>query len=74
MNNGSAGNTNTGGGGGGGGFQDGSPKTGGAGGSGIVIISYPNSFANATSVTGGTLTNVGGNKIYTFTSSGSITF
>jgi hypothetical protein len=25
-------------------------------------------------VTGGTLTNVGGNKIYTFTANGSITF
>jgi hypothetical protein len=59
---------NTGGGGGGG-------TTAGAGGSGIVIISYPNTFSLAASTTGSpTQTNVGGNYIYTFTGSGSITF
>jgi hypothetical protein len=45
------------------------------GGSGIVIISYPNTYADALATTGSpTFTNVGGNKIYTFTGSGSITF
>jgi hypothetical protein len=47
---------------------------GGNGGSGLVILSYSNTYPNATSVTNGTLTNTGGNKIYTFTSSGTITF
>jgi len=46
----------------------------GAGGSGIVIIRYPSTFANATSVTNGTLTTANGYSIYTFLSSGSITF
>lgn len=61
--------TNTGGGGGGGG------GVGGSGGSGIVIIRYSDSYATAASTTGNpvyTITN--GYKIYTFTSSGSITF
>jgi hypothetical protein len=40
-----------------------------------VVISYPNTFAAATSTTGApAITDVGGNRIYTFTGSGSITF
>ena len=49
-------------------------STGASGGSGIVIISYPNTFALAVSTTGSpTVTNVGGDRIYTFAGSGSIT-
>ena len=45
----------------------------GAGGSGIIIISYPNTYTDAVSVTGSyTYTNTGGNKIYKFTGSGTI--
>lgn len=58
--NGSAGTANTGGGGG----------NGAAGGSGIAIISVPTGSITAT---GGTKTTVGGNDIYTFTSSGTFT-
>jgi hypothetical protein len=48
---------------------------GGNGGSGIVIIRYPDSFYPASNTTGNpTLTVTGGYKIYTFTSTGSITF
>lgn len=60
-----AGTTNTGG--GGGGNNDGAGK---AGGSGIVIISYTNTYSDLTSITGLTYTgpvNTGGNKVYTFT-------
>jgi hypothetical protein len=65
---GGGGGTNLGGGAGGSGFGPGS-----SGGSGIVIISYPNSAGDATTVTGTyTFTNSGGNKIYRFTDSGSI--
>jgi hypothetical protein len=40
-----------------------------------VIVAYPNTFADAASTTGSpTFTNTGGNKIYKFTGSGSITF
>jgi hypothetical protein len=40
-----------------------------------VIISYPNTYPLATSTTGSpSQTNVGGNYIYTWTGSGSITF
>jgi hypothetical protein len=42
----------------------------GAGGSGVVIISYPSSNADLTSIGGGltyTKTSAGGNTIYTFT-------
>ena len=67
---GTAGGTNTGGGAGGG---QGS-GTGAAGGSGIVILAYPSTFPAASSVTNGTLTTVGGYKIYTFLTNGSITF
>ena len=51
----------------------GNAGTGGNGGSGIVIIRYPSTFADATSVTNGTKTTANGYTIYTFTSSGSIT-
>jgi hypothetical protein len=40
-----------------------------------VILSYNNSYANAASTTGSPgFANTGGNKIYTFTGTGSITF
>jgi hypothetical protein len=50
-------------------------NTGGAsGGSGIVIVSYSSAYPAATSTTGSpTITESGGNRIYKFTSSGSIT-
>ena len=70
---GGAGTVNTGGG-GGGGFSTSITQAGGAGGSGIVIIRYPNSFSDATSVTNGTKTSITGFTVYTFLSSGSITF
>jgi len=66
---GTSGTTNTGGGGGAG-------VTGAQGGSGIVIVRHSNTYSYATSVVG-TQTNVvntGGYWIYTFLSSGSITF
>jgi Concanavalin A-like lectin/glucanases superfamily len=48
---------------------------GGTGGSGIVIVRYPDSYAAATSTTGSpTITVTGGYNIYTWTSSGSVTF
>jgi len=48
---------------------------GGNGGSGIVIVRYPDSYAAALSTTGSpTITTSGGYRIYTWTSSGSITF
>ena len=62
---------------------DGSPGTGGGGGSGgignpgraggggVVIIRYPN--AGGQRGTGGTVTNVGGYYIHTFTGSGTFT-
>jgi hypothetical protein len=68
---GTAGTVNTGGGGGGGNQNF---VTSGAGGSGIVIIRYPNTFKDATSVTNGTKTSITGFTVYTFLSSGSITF
>jgi hypothetical protein len=64
-----AGAVNTGGGGGGGASSDGLAN-GGNGGSGIVIIRYPSTNANLTSIGGGltyTLTTTGGYKIYSFT-------
>ena len=69
-----AGTSNTGGGGGGGG--NGNPNGNGfSGGSGIVIIRYTTTFSLATSTTGNpTVTTTGGYNIYTWTSSGSITF
>lgn len=70
-----AGTPNTGGGGGGATAILGQ-SNGGSGGKGIVIIRHPNTYSSATSVVG-TQTNVvnsGGYWIYTFLSSGSITF
>ena len=58
-------------GGGGGGIYS---NNAGAGGSGIVIIRYPNTFADAISVSNGTKTTANSCTIYTFTSSGTITF
>ena len=66
-----AGTTNTGGGGGGNGSN---PSNGSAGGSGVVIISYPTSYKLATTSGTVTQTSVGGNYIFTFTGSGTITF
>jgi hypothetical protein len=61
-----AGNPGTNGLGGGGG--GGSSGTGGSGGSGIVIVSY----AGTPKFTGGVVSQVGGNTIHTFTSSGTL--
>jgi hypothetical protein len=67
--NGQSGQSNTGGGGGAtGDYNQG--KSGGAGGSGIVIIRYP----GPPIATGGTITQVGGDTIHTFTATGSHTF
>jgi hypothetical protein len=70
-----AADVNTGGGGGGTAnlVAPGSPNAGGNGGKGVVIIRYPDTFANAT-VSGATLSVTGGYKIYRFTDTGSITF
>lgn len=52
----------------------GSGRAGGTGGSGVVIVRWSDSFPVATSTTGSpTYTNVGGFRIYEFTSSGTIT-
>jgi hypothetical protein len=70
-----AGTANTGG--GGGGNADGNQfgEQSKSGGSGIVIVRYPNTDANAASTTGSpSFTNTGGFKIYAWTGSGSITF
>jgi hypothetical protein len=69
--NGAAGAVNTGNGGGGAGDR----QTGGSGGKGVVIISYPNTFADAASTTGSpTYGNSGGKKYYIFNDSGTIIF
>jgi hypothetical protein len=69
-----SGTANTGGGGGGAASSASSP-TGGAGGSGIVIIRYPANCAPPTSTTGNPQINYADSyQIYTFTSSGTITF
>ena len=68
--NGTAGAANTGGGGGGGGANASGSGNGGNGGSGIVIISY----VGTPIATGGTITQVGGNTIHTFTSNGTFAF
>ena len=70
--NGASATNNSGSGGGGGAFSVHSEYTGGNGGSGIVII---RSAAVAAATTGSpTITTVGGDTVYTFTQSGSITF
>jgi hypothetical protein len=71
---GQSGTTNTGGGGAGGSYNAGT-LSGGSGGSGVVILRYPGAYKPAT-VTGSnvTYTSDGSNLIYTFYSSGTITF
>jgi hypothetical protein len=61
--------------GGSGGIGSNSPIVfGWTGGSGIVVISYPDTIAAATTTTGSpTITTSGGNRIYKWTGSGSIT-
>ena len=75
--NGGAGGANTGGG-GGGCAQYYAPYSqfgvSGAGGSGVVIISYLSGYKDATATGTYTKTTSGGNTIYTFTGSGTITF
>ena len=66
-----SGATNTGGG-GGGVYLTGAGTA--SGGSGVVIISYPNTYKPATATGTFTLTNSGGNYIFKFTGSGTITF
>ena len=67
---------NTGGGGGGAGYSGSEVSTlSGDGGSGIVILRYPSTYAYATSTVGSpNVIILGGNIIYTFWQSGSITF
>jgi hypothetical protein len=66
---------NTGGGGGGGSAGGSVTGSGGTGGSGIVIIRYPATASPPTSTTGSPqVSYAGGYQIYTWTSSGSITF
>jgi hypothetical protein len=67
---GTAGTANRGGGGGGAGVGG----TGGAGGSGVIIVAYSTTFKAATATGTYTQTVSGGNYIYTFTGSGTITF
>ena len=70
---GSAGLTNRGGGGGGGGNSY--PGGGALGGSGVVIISYPTAFSQASSTGSNVLVaTAGGQRIYSFYASGTITF
>jgi hypothetical protein len=53
----------------------GSKASSGGGGSGVVILRYPSGFSLATSTTGSPSVSItGGYNIYTWTSSGSITF
>ena len=70
---GEAGNINSGSG-GGGSPHIGGQTTGGNGGSGIVILSYSTSSTNATSTGSPTYSEANGNRIFTFTGSGTITF
>jgi len=67
---------NTGSGGGGGaGFDAATGGNGGSGGSGIVVLSYLNTYPLASSTTGSpTVTNTGGRYIYVWTGNGSITW
>ena len=76
------GTVNTGGGGGGGMIDQcgcGNISPGGTGGSSVVIIAYPSSYANITTISGGLTysgpTTIGSNKVYTFTAgTGTVTF
>lgn len=68
-----SGTANTGGGGGGSGYTTGFVN-GGSGGSGIVVVSYPTSYKLAIATGTYTQTSSGGNYIFTFTGSGTITF
>jgi hypothetical protein len=53
----------------------GGPVGGGAGGSGVVIISYPTAYANATVLGSNVITTaVNGNIIHSFYASGNILF
>jgi hypothetical protein len=61
-------------GGGGGGQNQGLPYTGGNGGSGLVIIRYPIYHTKAIITGAGSYSEIGGNRVYTFTGLGSITF
>ena len=64
----------TGGGGGGAGWNKANSSCG-AGGSGVAVIRYPNSYADAASTTGSpTYVNINGYKTYIFTASGTIVF
>ena len=67
-----SGTANTGGGGGGG--QSVPQAFPASGGSGICIIYYPNTYDLASTTGSPTYSNSGGNHIYTFTGSGTITF
>lgn len=65
---------NTGGGGGGGSHYN-SNNRGGEGGAGIVVIKYASTYSEASIVLGNpTVTTTGGNRIYKFTSTGTIFF
>jgi len=70
--NGASGDANTGN--GGGGAQAGTSRSGGNGGSGVVIISYSSTFKDASTTGTVARTTSGGNTVYTFTGSGTITF
>lgn len=66
---------NTGSGGGGGGvYPGGNININGAGASGVVVISYPKSWRAATTTGSPTVITTATNRIYQFTSSGTITF
>jgi hypothetical protein len=68
-----AGNVNTGGGGGGSGPSSPNFRSN-SGGSGIVILSHSNRFAQGSTIGSPNVRIVGGNVIYTFTQSGSLSF
>jgi hypothetical protein len=72
-----AGTANTGSG-GGGGVSQGAPIVGAAGGSGVVIIRYPDSYEDLSSIDVGltySKTTPAGYKVYTFTAgTGTVTF
>lgn len=57
-----------------GGGAAGANTVGGTGADGIVIVRYPNTYPDATVTGNPTFTNVGGYKIYTWITSGSISF